>query len=366
MSASAEATRRQPGWDNARWLAATLIVIHHLTSGLLARHPTLEMLDFAAWGMRVPVFCILAGYFSRSENLAPRDLRRLIESLLVPYLLFGLLHTLVLLVRGDGFRVHTVVPAWATWFLLSLLCWRIALPYIARLRYPLLCSVVLALVIGYVDKVDNVYSASRTVVWLPLFVIGWKLQQGWAQRLLSRRWTLVAAAAVITADIMIAIGLHDRLDRSWLRTDAPYPSDWTPLLAWTVRLAMLATATVVALSTLRLVPKRSIPLITYLGSGGLFVYLLHPLVLRLIGDRLETWLDGWWALPGAVAIGALTAAVLGSAPVRTIAAPIVRPRWRWLFRPDGDRTHQKMRTPTEQSVARTDRPAWRGDARPTP
>lgn len=328
------ATEREPGWDNARWIAATLIVLHHLTTDLISHHATSEILDFAAWGMRVPVFCILAGYFSTAEQLTPRQLRRLIESLLVPYVIFGLLHTLVLLLRGDGLRLHTVVPAWATWFLLSLLFWRIALPYLARLRYPLLCSVIVALLAGYIDKIDNVYSASRTFVWLPLFLIGWKLRQGWAQRLLAGRRSLVAAIVIIAADLMIAIGFHDQLERSWLRTDAPYPDDWSPLVAWAIRLGMLVTAAAVALSVLRLVPKRRIPLISYLGSGGLFIYLLHPLVLRLIGGGLESRLDGWWALPVSLAISLVIAAVLGSPPVRALTTPIVRPRLRWLFRPE--------------------------------
>jgi fucose 4-O-acetylase-like acetyltransferase len=298
----------------------------------------LHWLYLATWPMRVPVFVIVAGYFSRADSLNARETRRLVESVAVPYLLIGLLHTMQeTWWYGGDWKIHLVEPAWGTWFLLSLLFWRAGLPYLAQLRYPLTVSVIAALVVGYISNVGTSMSLSRTITFLPFFLLGWKIRQGLFDEALRARWSRHAALGVVAATFVVTWFIHDNdgLNFNELRMKAPYPGD-TPLTepwAWTARGAALLFGMVVALSVIRLIPRRRLPVITYLGAGGLYIYLLHPLVLRVWGHEVGfDWLGDGPEQFLLFAFAVALSAALASPPLRRLTRPLVQPRLPWLFR----------------------------------
>jgi fucose 4-O-acetylase-like acetyltransferase len=328
-------TSRDPHWDNVRYFSGTLVVFVHMTN-VIQGYEGLRWLYIATWAMRVPVFVLVAGYFSRADALTPREARRLIESIVVPYLAIGLLHTLQMGPGPDGeWTFHTIDPAWGMWFLLSLLCWRAALPYLAQLRYPLGASVVMALVAGYVAEFGYTGSLSRTFGFLPFFLLGWKIREGLFAEALRARWSRDAALGVLAAAFVGAWFLRDTLRINWLRMRGPYDTDamFGAPWAWTVRGMILLAGMVIALSFIRLIPRRRLPVITYLGAGGLYIYLLHPLVLRPLHHRdAFGWADSWPGLLGALGLAGLLAAALASPPLRWLTRPLVQPCLPWLFR----------------------------------
>ncbi|MEO3754954.1 acyltransferase family protein [Streptomyces sp. B6B3] len=328
-------TSRNPHWDNIRFLSGTLVLFVHMTNEL-SRLELFHWLYMSTWAMRVPAFVIVAGYFSRADALTNREARRLIESILVPYLLIGLLHTAQMGRAPDGeFRFHIVEPAWGMWFLLSLMCWRMALPYLARLRYPMATSVLVALVAGYVSDFGTAGSLSRTLSFLPFFLLGWKLRQGLFARELRAAWTKPAAVGVLATTFLVMAYAHLDISANWLRMKGPYEggAPWQDPFAWTIRGAVLLGGMVVALSFVRLVPRRRLPVITYLGAGGLYIYLLHPLVLRPLQDRgALDWIDSNLDQVAMLGLAFVLATVLASPPVRWLARPLVQPRLPWLFR----------------------------------
>ncbi|MEE1926706.1 hypothetical protein V1J52_00670 [Streptomyces sp. TRM 70351] len=325
---------RDPHWDNIRYISGTLVVFGHMTDSITDRDG-LRWLQIATWALRVPVFVMVAGYFSRADSLTPREARRLVESILVPYLAIGLLHTLEQRHFYGDWTIQIVNPPWALWFLLSLLFWRMGLPYLAQLRYPLATSVVAALAVGYVSDFGPALSLSRTFCFLPFFVLGWKLGQGAYADVLRAAWSRYAALAVLAVTFVVAWFVRHDVPFSWLRMSSPYddtyglPVPWD----WAIRGGVLLCGTVIALSFIRLVPRGRIPLITYLGAGGLYIYLLHPLVLRpVLRWWGMDWVGPWYEQALVVVLAVALSVVLGSAPVRRLTRPLVQPRLPWLFR----------------------------------
>ncbi|UGY91828.1 acyltransferase family protein [Streptomyces gobiensis] len=326
---------RDPHWDNIRYFSGTLVVIGHSLESLSELNG-LRWLHIASWALRVPVFVMVAGYFSSAGPLNAREARRLIESIALPYLLIGLLHTLQLKYYYGDWKFFTADPAWAMWFLLSLLAWRVLLPYLAALRYPLLTSVGAALAVGYIAKFSATFSASRTITFLPFFLLGWKLRQGLADELLRARWSRDAALGVLALTFAAGWVFRHDVSTTWLAMREPY-GDEIPVgmeWAWAVRGAVLLCGMVIGLSFIRLVPKGRIPVITYLGAGGLYIYLLHPLALRpvMINGGVD-WVRSWPEQLALVLLAAVLAAALASPPVRRLTRPLVQPRLPWLFAP---------------------------------
>lgn len=334
---------RDPYWENVRYVAATLVVFVHVT-GTVSDRDGLLWLYIATWALRVPLFALVAGYFSTADALTPRRARRLIEAVLVPYLLVGLLHTLQLrYFRGEwgltdgAWTFFTVHSAWGLWFLLSLLFWRLGLPLLAQLRYPLAASVAIALVSGYVSDIGSAFSFARTLTYLPFFLLGWKLRQGLladALRAGWARWAGLGTLAVVFAASWFGRG---EVRMGWLLMKGAYIEGnlvQAPL-AWVPRAGVLLGGMLVILAFLPLVPRRRLPLVTSLGTAGLYIYLLHPLALRPLLERYGfDWVGPWYEQVALVLFAVVLAAALGSPPVRWLTRPVIEPRLPWLFRGD--------------------------------
>ncbi|WP_107374379.1 acyltransferase family protein [Streptomyces abyssalis] len=327
---------RDPHWDNVRFLSGTLVLVGHIIEPR-GDIEGLRWLYLVSWAMRVPVFVIVAGYFSSAGPLGRRELRQLTEAVLAPYLLIGLVHTLEVRLLEGHWKFFTSHPAWGLWFLLSLFIWRMLLPYLAELRYPLPTTVAAALAVGYLDDFTTAFSAARTVAFLPFFVLGWELRQGLADQLMHARWSRHAAVCVLTATAVTVWFLRSNIDPSWLGMHVPYQDTayFDAMWAWGQRGAVLVCGMLIALSFIRLAPKRRLPFLTYLGAGGLFIYLLHPLVLRALFHFAGLgWVGPWPEQLAMIAFGCALAAVLASPPVQRLAGPLVRPRMPWLYAPE--------------------------------
>ncbi len=100
-----------------------------------------------------------------------------------------------------------------------------------------------------------------------------------------------------------------------------------------MRTTLLLFAVLGALALLALVPKVRIPLLTYLGTGSLYIYLLHPLILKQLGPYDTTgWVDSRSKIVLYLLATVLLALLLGSKPVRLATRWLVQPRYNWPFK----------------------------------
>ncbi|MEU6156913.1 acyltransferase family protein [Streptomyces sp. NPDC047130] len=328
---------RDPWWDNTRFVAATLIVVLHTVGSLLPRIDALHAFQLGAWAFRVPAFVLLAGVFSSAEPLGDRRLRSLVRSVALPGLLFGLLFSLESWALGAEFRLHVAQLPWNLWFLMSLFFWRLLLPLVAQLRFPLATTTVVALGVGYLPEFGMQFSASRTLVYLPLFLLGWRIGQGGLASWFTRRRTLPVAVAGIAASVAVGLLWHRDVEGRWLSMrhayspDDPMGLEW----AWLIRLTVLVCGAALVLCLLRVMPRRRLPLISSMGAGGFTIYLLHPLVILPFREKgVIARVDRPLEVAGLVACAVLLAMVLGSTPVRRLARPLTRPPVGLLLRPE--------------------------------
>ncbi|MGW1544078.1 acyltransferase family protein [Streptomyces sp. NPDC002309] len=332
--AGSQSRSRNPWWDNTRFVSAALIVVLHTIGSIMSRHESLHVFNVATWAFRVPMFVVLAGVFSSAGPLGSRHLRTLLRNIAIPALLCSLLFSLEVYALGGPFKLHIAQLPWTLWFLMSLFFWRLLLPLVVQLRHPLLITTIVSLGVGYLAEFGMMYSASRTLVYLPLFYIGWRLGQGALREWFESRWSLPVAIAGILAWGVFSWLWHADVKGNWTSMRHPYVDDTRLGLegAWLIRLAILATAVGLILCLLRVMPKKRLPLVSGLGAGGFTIYLLHPLVILPIREtgwiqRADTRLE----LAGLMLAGVLLAALLGSPWVRRLAQPLTRPPVNWLF-----------------------------------
>lgn len=348
MSISGTATttapkRRVPLWDNARWIAITLVVMGHAILKLIAESDVAYAVYLFIFAFHVPLFVAVSGYFAKSGPPGTRQLHRLLTDIIFPYLIFETIWTLVRWMLGGNLWFDYASASWTLWFLIALAIWRITLPYLVLLRYPLLISIVISIGAGYIDSIDSTFALSRTLGLLPFFVFGWSLRQ-WQ---LTNRWLTLSPASVwrwragaialFTAVAVVIVLTIERLRelkvRRFLLYDESYGTiGYDQLWAGVIRLCLMLLAFGLIVAFLLLVPRRR-TWFTGLGAATMYIYLLHSFLLYPL--RESGVLEGpqpAWMLPAMMLLSVGISILLSQGIVRRVFRPLVEPRARWLFR----------------------------------
>ncbi len=330
-------TDRDPWLDNTRLTAAVLIVVMHVSGQAMARSDVLYELWYASWPLRVPLFVLVAGYFSSAESLGGRRAVALLRNVLGVYLLADLVATLAAWLGGNGWSYTPVDPPFALWFLLSLFWWRAMLPLVAHVRHIGAVAVLVSLGAGFVPHVGHSFSASRTLAFFPVFLLGWYLRRIDVRSLVGRTWVRAAAWGVLLGVLAVAVTLGSQVSRSAYTFRDGYPgSGFVEQLPYAgLRAALLLYGAAGAVALLAVVPRRRLPVLTYLGAGSMYIYVIHALIVSGSGFRDTSWYHAidtvpeMLALMAAAVVGAL---LLASPPVRWATRWLIQPRYTWLFR----------------------------------
>jgi len=336
-------TTRVPFWDNARFVCVALVVIGHGIQRLTANSDNALTLYLLIYAFHMPAFAIISGYFSKSGSPSVRQMRKVITDILLPYFIMETIWTVVQWLVEGKTAFNPTTPSWTLWFLLALGIFRLVLPYLALVKWPLFWAVVFSVGVGYLNNVDSTFSLSRAIGILPFFVLGWKLKQwGFVEkwRLVERpTWLIRGAALAIFATWLIVIVVNIKQFREfdlrfWFFYDDSYrglgEDQWW---AGFVRLALIMLAVVLSAAFFVLIPRTN-TWVTAMGKSTMYVYLLHSFILYPLRETAvlkgDDHAHAVYLLAMVLACIAIT--VMLTAPiVKKIFRPIVEPRANWLF-----------------------------------
>lgn len=334
---------RNPWIDNARFVLIVLVVFGHSLEPLLGSgHPTVEAAYRFIYLFHMPAFAALSGAVA-STGLDASTLRKIVFRLLLPYLVFQGLYTLAAMSSNwpDDGPGGIATPYWLLWYLPSLACWRLMLPFFARLRFRIVLAVSLALAAGWAGDLGYYLSLSRILVFFPFFLLGWRFVPAWREQ---SRMLPVRVGAIITLLALLALSFTSHPDPHWLYGSYGYSDlDVSALVGVGLRALQLAGACLAGLAVLALIPRRHTH-ISALGQGSLSAYLLHGFVIKFaIGFGLFGVLA---PLPPALSLTLLAAAalvlaaILATPPVHRLIASASSPAWlrRALWHPQRETT----------------------------
>ncbi|SCK34894.1 acyltransferase family protein [Streptomyces sp. WMMB 322] len=335
-----DAPHRDPYLDNAKYLTIVLVAVGHAWAPLTVGSRPTAALYYLLYTFHMPAFVIISGYLSRGFEYRPRQIRRLLTGVVVPYLVFQTLFTFFMRWAGDEPEREFAYqePEFALWFLVALCLWRLTTPLWKALRWPLPVSLAVAVAAGVTPSVSGDLELMRVAQFLPFFVLGLRLRprhlefvRHRAVRILAVPVTAGAVAVSYAAVPYISAApfLHDKDAQS-----LGLPS-W---LGAVMTLTAFGCALVMTVCFLSWVPRRRM-WFTSLGAGTLCAYVLHVYPLQYAKEL------GWFEDEGAqhpldrfaitvIAAGLMT--LLCTAPVRRALRFVLEPRLTWFFTPQAN------------------------------
>ena len=333
--------------DNARYWVMLLVVIgHSLTQ--FGEMNSARAVYVWIYAFHMPFFILISGYTARRYMGDARQVRRIVSTLVVPYLITET--SMQLITRhytGEPSPLMILSPQWLAWFMAALFVWRLTTPIWRALKYPITTSIVISLTVGLFE-IPNVLSLPKILGFLPFYVVGMHMNREMFERL-TRRGVRVASAIVLVVAFVICYRYSPGWETDWLlwkqRYDEP-PLNATPLEGLTQRTELLVVGFVLTFAALSLVPK-SRSWTTRLGGRTFYSYLLHGYVILVLHhqfelfERIETF--GVGAVIGCILGSIVLANLLMTAIVAKVFRPLFEPRLTWLFReiPKPDEAQQK-------------------------
>lgn len=312
---------------NLRGVLIILVVFGHVLEQFYNSSSMTSFLYKEIYFFHMPMFVILAGYFSS----AGARLVNLVKSLIYPYVVAQLFYAVSdNALFGANIWDSMLRPNWGMWFLICLFVWRAIWPFVCKTPHLLSIATLLAIACGYADSLD--ITLSRIIVFFPFFVIGcrWSENGGMEQGL---QWLRSAGPAILLASIVAQLlFLAADFAPAWLYGKFSYSvlgySQWW---AGGVRLATLVAAGLGIMLCLATTTSRKCWL-TYVGKCSLFTYLAHFFFIDLlvaldVPVKVTTLVDSNWAfifvISSLIAVTAI--AILNLPAVQSASDRVLRP-----------------------------------------
>ncbi|SEF98002.1 Fucose 4-O-acetylase [Thermomonospora echinospora] len=326
---------RDPFFDNAKFLAIVLVVVFHAVEGL-RDVPAVRAAYVFVYMFHMPVFIVLTGYLSQRFTFSPGRTRKLVTTLVVPYVIFEIGYSVYFWSRSGGkpLDISLLRSSYLMWFLMALFLWRLSTPLWQQIRWPLGFAVGISL-LSFMTELPPELTLQRTLGLLPFYVLGLMLRPEHFAPLKRPRARVLGAVTLLVAFAGAATVGRD-LPHKWVYWNHGHEALGLDNVSGTLmRAAMLVAAMVLVAAFLAVVPARR-TWFTALGSATLYAYLLHGFGvqgLKALGVYDVEWLH---TVPGAVVLAAgaaVAGTLLCSGPVVRATRWLVEPRIPWIFPP---------------------------------
>ncbi|WP_069811402.1 acyltransferase family protein [Streptomyces sp. TP-A0874] len=330
--------QRDAFFDNAKYLAIVLVAMGHAWEPLTHSSRAAAALYMVVYTFHMPAFILVSGYFSRSFDMRPDRLRRLITGVAVPYVVFEVAYSLFKRWADDDptHPISLLDPWYLTWFLVALFIWRLTTPLWKVVKWPVPLALAMAVLASVSPDIGNDLDLQRVLQFMPFFVIGLSMKPEHFQ-LMRRREIRILSVPVAVVACAFAYWAAPRMNTAWFyhrdsaqELGAPW---WSGVV---MTFALFGCSMLLAACFFSWVPRRK-TWYTVLGAGTLYGYLLHGFLAK--GSRFWDWYEvPWVRTPGGAVVVTLIAGViitlLCTPPVRRALRFTMEPRMEWAFKTD--------------------------------
>ncbi|MBE6153698.1 MAG: DUF418 domain-containing protein [Firmicutes bacterium] len=260
--------------DNIKGIMIFLVVLAHLFEFNIT--PKISFLLIIIYSFHMPVFVYYSGYLARYNA------SKIIKGILFPYLGIQIFSWLVYNSFGFFTDFRLITAYTSLWYMISLFFWYISIPFVENVKHPKILILLLflfGLIIGYDATAGTILSASRTIVFVPIFYLGYfSRKYNWFNFKKNSRLFKLILPILICAIIIMFYCLRNAINVEWFYGYANYSLlEYNPLIRFLIYLI-----SVIWILFFKLFVPNKKTFISKVGKNSLSVYLLHYITIFLI------------------------------------------------------------------------------------
>lgn len=267
--------------DNLKVVLILLVVFGHLIERYIDTNNTLRGVYIFIYTFHMPLFIFISGFLSKNINKSNKEF---VKKLLIPYITFNIIWYLLVYLYTGKISIPIIYPGWTLWFLLSLFFWRISLKYLIKIKYILPISFFVGVLVGIIPN-GNILSFSRTVVFLPFFLLGYyfNLKDIKNKLYICKFDTEINILIIILLFILaLFISNKDILDYKFLYGSYSYSELSLSIYKGIIYRSLLYLVSfTISIFICKIVPKQK-TFFTSIGKSTMYIYIFHIYILLII------------------------------------------------------------------------------------
>ncbi len=255
---------------NLKLMLIYLVVFGHLIRPCIDGSGAAYGLYHFIYSFHMPAFAFISGVYMKNAAICLKSAKTSFFRYLIAQICFAVIF------RGD---IDIFLPYWHIWYLLSLSCWCIVGAGCNHLSKPFAATVLttafaLGCTVGLVGGIDRTLSLSRTVVFLPYFLIGVMMPKTVKEQSRIKR-----GSAFLASGLVLYFIFKDTIPIFFMYHATPFGK--LGVKGVILRALCYLIGVLITLGIYYLSPNKRLP-ITKIGADTLMIYILHgPIVERL-------------------------------------------------------------------------------------
>ncbi|GAB6169593.1 acyltransferase family protein [Clostridium carnis] len=272
--------------DNLKVMLIFTVVFGHVIEYYIKDSVILKGIYIFIYIFHMPLFIFISGYFSKNFK---KMKRKSIRNLLIPYIIFNMIWYGAVYIGTNQAMFSVLYPGWTLWYLLSLFFWRMSLKYIIKFKYILPLSFITGLVIGILPHAESILSVSRTIVFLPFFLLGYYANDINLRKIQGFSKLLSILGILIFAGIALYVADNNLLNYKFFYNSQSYSSFELNIVEGIAFRALLYIGAILfSICIINLIPRK-ITFFTYIGTATMNIYVFHIYLVLLVYFFVPKW-----------------------------------------------------------------------------
>lgn len=273
-------TKRICWWDNIKFVMIVLVVAGHFADTLVAHSGLMKSFYLFIYAFHMPVFLFISGMFYKPERIGRRMMFYITSGFLLKIV------TYIAQYAAGGKPEFTLLSEMgAPWFMFCM-AFYIGIAYILRnsdKRPVIVITMVLAAFTGYDKNIGDFLCISRTLVFLPFFLLGTVIKPdkiaGFRRR--NAGWLIPLGMIILAAWGYLCFGQREHFYiLRHLFTGRNAFGKSVVSYGFAARMVCYIISICTGFAAIMVIPTGIIPGISYMGCNTINVYFWHwPLIM---------------------------------------------------------------------------------------
>lgn len=311
--------------DNIKGIMIFLVVFAHGIDRLIPNYldyGASKITHFLIYSFHMPVFVFVSGYLTKINTSFKDELRNIV-SFIIPYFL---LNSIIQISKGF---FNPFEPEFAYWYLLSLTTWRLCLKLFPRSNSVFVFAIIFAISIGFFDQIGTFMSISRSVCFFPYFFAGFLCRHNGLNLSEKKHSATAVIAFLVSLSAVILLCYYGVSEYTFYLNKSYKIMDQSFLFGASLRLFAYAIGFSGVLFWFSVISSRQ-TFISRWGAYSITIYLIHPIVLRLIA--LFSSINYPTSIIVSLLLSALLCLICGNKYVYTLYKDVTSKTANWLIR----------------------------------